>query len=87
MLVHAPTILHAKLQTVCPVVTLSIKPDGTMDFVPGAAATPAQIAAAKTMLAAVTLAKLAAADATVANAISAVVDPIAAAKAAAAAAL
>ena len=76
---YAPHLLFAKLNAVCPIVGLSDAP--TWKFVPAAAATPAQIAAAQSILDKITPAIMDQIEASVQTAAAALPDPLATAKA------
>jgi len=85
------SLLHAKIATVCPAI-LGVRIEDptnaaswTIDYAP--TVIPAQRAAAVSLLATITPAKLATANATVTAAKASIVDPLIAAKASAMAAL
>ena len=90
MLIHAPSVLHAKIAAVCPIDGVSVGDPNDpntwrIDFAVGA--TKQQMIDAQAALNAIAPADLAAADATIKTAIAALPDPLAAAKAQAIASL
>ena len=83
-MLYGPAAIHAQIASVCPIDGIAIGDPNSpktwrIDFAVGA--TPAQQAAAKAALAAITPASLAQADATVQAAAAATPDPLATAKA------